>query len=110
MGKHRQLNLVAALISGVLITCVSLPIPAATTQDPSGKPEPLKARGTMLYENHCRVCHESTLHVREDRRALSIEDIAKYVKRWSEHLKLGWSPTDQAEVVSHLNQAYYHYK
>ena len=65
------------------------------------------SRGEMLYTNHCQVCHESNVHVREHRKAKSIVDIIGWVTRWSSHLKLDWNIDDINEVAYFLNEKYY---
>lgn len=84
----------------------TLPAPAATTPTPIPAPPPA-SRGQLLYENHCQVCHESVVHVRQNRRADSIEQIQTWVTRWSTHLNLTWSAEEVAAVVDYLNTRYY---
>jgi hypothetical protein len=55
--------------------------------------EPIE-RGRMLYENHCGRCHESTVHIREDRRARTLGEVAYQVKRWQKVLSLDWNEDD----------------
>jgi hypothetical protein len=82
--------------------------PPATT--PSARPAttPLaQPRGTLLYENHCQGCHESRLHVRDQRRATTRAALRGWVTHWANHLGLGWSEADIDDVVDHLNRRYY---
>lgn len=65
------------------------------------------SRGELLYNNHCRVCHESNVHIRNDRKAKSTTDIIYWVTRWSTHLKLNWSVEDKHDVAHHLNERFY---
>ena len=67
-------------------------------------------RGQMLYENHCRECHTSVVHVREMRRVHSMDDLEHWVKRWAGTLKLRWSAEDINDVINYLNQRYYKFK
>ena len=67
-------------------------------------------RGKLLYDNHCRICHDSNVHIRNHRKAASIVDIAFWVTRWQAHLKLKWSDEDINDVVDHLDTEYYHFK
>lgn len=66
-------------------------------------------RGRLLYENHCQECHESTVHIREDRRAESIGGISYQVTRWQRELRLGWDAEEVNDVVRYLNRRYYHF-
>jgi len=68
---------------------------------------PLTARGQMLYENHCTVCHASVVHLRTDRRAKSLPEIRTWVMHWSGYLKLRWGKEEVEDVVQHLNQRFY---
>ena len=66
-------------------------------------------RGKALYENHCIKCHESTLHVREDRRAKTVEDVRSQVVRWSQELGLGWKDQDIDDVRQYLSSTFYNF-
>lgn len=101
---------------------VSLPIAQAdisrergpgVTLPPAPQPEPPKApahsvpRGQLLYENHCRGCHESVVHVRERRRASTLPALEGWVRRWAEAQSLGWGDDEIADVTVFLNDRYY---
>ena len=65
------------------------------------------ARGELLYDNHCKVCHTSVVHIREDRKARSREEIRTWVRRWSKELGLQWGPAEVDDVIEYLNNRYY---
>ena len=65
------------------------------------------SRGQLLYENHCQGCHDSTLHVRTDRRIKTLADIRAQTQRWAGEQRLGWGSMDVDDVVHYLNQRYY---
>ena len=65
------------------------------------------SRGELLYENHCTVCHDSTVHIRENRKAKSITDLRGWAARWAGELKLNWSSDDIDDVAEYLAQRYY---
>lgn len=67
-------------------------------------------RGELLYKNHCRVCHESNVHMRENRRAKSMKEVISWIQRWSSHLKLDWDNDEIQDVAQHLNETYYKFK
>lgn len=75
----------------------------AVAGDAPGAPE----RGQMLYENHCRGCHVSVVHIRSDRRADSLEAVRGEEARWSSELQLDWRKTEITDVVEYLDQAFY---
>ncbi|NNF97379.1 MAG: hypothetical protein HKM94_10675 [Halobacteria archaeon] len=67
------------------------------------------SRGELLYLNHCLVCHESSVHIREKHNAENISAIRGEVTRWAKELQLKWSSYDIEEVVDYLNNRYYHH-
>ena len=64
-------------------------------------------RGKLLYENHCQVCHTSVVHVREDRKASSREELRTWIKRWRKELGLQWGSAEIDDVIEYLNDRYY---
>ena len=75
--------------------------PAATLADTE--------RGRLLYENHCRSCHESNVHIRQTQAAKSLKALRAEVMRWQETLTLQWRSEDVGDVVGYLNATWYHY-
>ena len=68
------------------------------------------ARGSLLYENHCTVCHTSVVHVRENHKATTREELRSWVERWQKELGLPWTSVDVDDVVEFLNDRYYKLK
>ena len=66
-------------------------------------------RGHMLYENHCRSCHESTVYIRTKRKAKNYKEVGNWVNQRADWLNLGWSVIEKQEVMQHLNERYYKY-
>jgi mono/diheme cytochrome c family protein len=66
-------------------------------------------RGRLFYENHCRDCHESNMHIREVQAAGSLEAVRTQVERWQAVLNLEWSAEDVGDVAEYLNATWYHY-
>jgi mono/diheme cytochrome c family protein len=66
-------------------------------------------RGRLLYENHCRTCHESGVHIREVQAARSFPALRAQVVHWQDVLKLEWSPEDVGDVAGYLNATWYHH-
>lgn len=64
-------------------------------------------RGELLYENHCTGCHESIVHIRDNRRAQSVADLRGWVARWSGELKLNWSGEEIDAVAEFLAKRFY---
>jgi hypothetical protein len=68
------------------------------------------SRGQLLYEDHCTTCHESIVHIREDRRTRSLIDLRERVANWADYLHLHWGKDDIQDVVQHLNTHYYKFQ
>lgn len=81
------------------------PMKIAATLNNSANQE--KSRGQLLYETHCGVCHDTSVHNRNPRKADSIGKIKYFVTRWSTELKLNWSSSEIDEVTQYLNSKYY---
>jgi mono/diheme cytochrome c family protein len=66
-------------------------------------------RGRLLYENHCRSCHESNVHIRQTQAAKSLKALRAEVVRWQETLALQWRSEEVGDVTEYLNATWYHY-
>ncbi|MFK7963476.1 MAG: hypothetical protein AB8C46_05855 [Burkholderiaceae bacterium] len=86
---------------------VALMLLAMLTGSPSQATD--AGRGKLLYENTCGICHESTLHLRERRKARSFEQIQVQVVRWSTAAKAKWTLEEIQDVTDYLNATYYRY-
>ena len=87
----------------LLFSCI---FAAISTTVPAAEPE----RGQKLYENHCTECHASVVHVREDRRAKTLDDIRFQIVRWRDVLSLPWTDSEIDDVLLFLNARYYRYE
>lgn len=68
------------------------------------------ARGQTLYENQCRMCHESWAHERKGRSVVSSgQDLRKRVAAWATHSGLDWSGEEVDDVTDYLNRSFYHF-
>ena len=95
----RAMLVTAALIASALI--VGFQVQPVTAQSASSD------RGRLLYENHCTVCHESVVHVRDERKVDSRQALLAYIARWQNYLGLGWSADEMDAVREYLNETYY---
>lgn len=66
-------------------------------------------RGKLLYENHCLDCHESVVHMRDNHKVKSLDDLRAQVIRWAQDQKLEWGEVEVSDVVDYLDERYYHY-
>ena len=64
-------------------------------------------RGQALYENHCRVCHESWVHKQDGSRINTISSLRQRVAAWSVHSGLGWGDDEIDDVTDYLNRHFY---
>lgn len=64
-------------------------------------------RGQVLYENHCRSCHENWVHTRTKRRVASITELRQRVAGWSAHTGLMWTEEDIDDVTDYLSSHFY---
>ncbi len=64
-------------------------------------------RGRLLYENHCLGCHESVVHVREQRRVQSALALRAEVAARAQAAGLRWTAEDIDDVVRYLDRRYY---
>lgn len=66
-------------------------------------------RGRALYENHCTVCHTSTVHTRVNRIAVSRAEVREIVDSWQRQQKLNWGAQEVDDVVEFLNRTRYRF-
>ena len=92
---------VMTMTKPVLSILLLLLYPLATSANPE--------RGRLLYENHCRSCHESNVHIRQTQAAKSLKAVRAEVVRWQEALTLQWRSEDVGDVAEYLNATWYHY-
>lgn len=115
MQQFITILLTLLLVNNVVAKVESSPAPEVRLEADSPQVkqpvnrEPLQPRGEMLYTNHCLSCHESVVHIREKRRAKSLDALRATVTRWSQELELNWSSREIEDVVLYLNIRYYHY-
>lgn len=89
---------------------------APKTSPPENEAKPEKelvneavSRGESLYENHCKSCHESLVHIRGAHKVKNYQDIQYWVGRWATELNVEWSADEIDDVVNYLNQSFYHF-
>jgi hypothetical protein len=66
-------------------------------------------RGQELYENQCKACHESWLHVRENRKVKSLDELRKRIESWADHTGHEWGKREIDDVQYYLNKSYYRF-
>ncbi|HTP96091.1 MAG TPA: hypothetical protein VMK05_09580 [Burkholderiales bacterium] len=65
------------------------------------------ARGSLLYDNNCVVCHTPKVHHREPPLPIDVADLRRIVASWAREQKLGWTDDDVSDVVEYLYQTHY---
>lgn len=66
-------------------------------------------RARMLYDNHCRMCHDSIAFERTAKIATNYAQIKAQVARWQTNTGLRWSEQDIDGVTAYLAKMYYKY-
>lgn len=66
-------------------------------------------RGQLLYENHCRACHDQQVHWRQNKLAHDWNSLRAQVQRWQVVAKLGWRNEEVDQVARHLNDTIYRF-
>ena len=74
-------------------------------------------RGEALHNANCVSCHArmtggngETLYTRSDRRVNSLAGLEAQVRRCESNLELKWFDEDIEDVVTYLNENYYHFE
>jgi hypothetical protein len=96
---HHTLRLLA-------LAAVLLRMAAAAQAQATG---PWPARGELLYQTHCRACHDEQMHWRNKKLAYDWPTLKAQVTRWQATAKLQWSEADIVEVSRYLNETIYRY-
>jgi mono/diheme cytochrome c family protein len=89
----------AALLPALVVLLLSLP----------GNAQADTERGRLLYENHCTGCHQSTLHIRSERKVGTEAGLRAFIQRWAGELKLTWKDDELNDVYQYLNSRYYRF-
>jgi len=71
--------------------------------------EPQFSRAQLLYENHCTTCHASKVHIRNNRKARSVDDVRRWVIHWQGELKLKWNNQDVEDVSNFITERFYNF-
>jgi len=87
-----------SLVLLAFLTCTMLPATAAEVN---------LERARMLYENHCRMCHDSIAFKRGKRIANSYAEIKAQVTRWQTNTGLRWNEADIDNVTAYVADKYY---
>lgn len=66
-------------------------------------------RGQELYENQCKACHESMLHIRQNRKVKSLDDLRKRIESWAAHTGHEWGEREIGDVQHFLNKSFYRF-
>lgn len=98
--RNRQfaLMIVAAILALVVLTLATRSASAADAQ-----------RGRVLYETRCGECHAESVHGRKNKAAQDFDAVRRWVARWSDNLRLGWSAEEVEDVTAYLNGRFYNY-
>jgi mono/diheme cytochrome c family protein len=74
---------------------------AASAQDP--------ARGRVLYETHCGICHYERVHQRLRPAVKDLSDLRDMVARWAPQTKRTYTLDELEDIVQYLNESHYRF-
>jgi hypothetical protein len=86
-----------------------MPLLPQTTPPPPPRLAPEPSRGQLLYENHCRGCHESVVHITSKRKVRTLPALRDQVSRWAATAKLPWGVAEIEDVANYLDRRYYQF-
>jgi mono/diheme cytochrome c family protein len=94
--RHGVVVVAAAVALGIALFLVATAVGAGDLE-----------RGRLLYSARCVGCHDKSVHVRESRKALTIEGIRAQVRRWDAFMGGAWGQEEVDDVATYLNDRYY---
>ena len=102
VGRSPGLLLATSIIGAtVMILGISL--------SPAQQPDPSLHPGPLLYQTHCRACHDEQVHWRDARKVRDWTMLVREVGRWQQTLGLGWGDDEIRQVAHYLNLRYYRF-
>lgn len=102
-GIARWLAVVVAVLLPAWPAGAAGPSPALPSNPVAGD----VGRGQLLYETHCRACHTTQMHWRENRRVQDWAGLLAQVQQWQARAQLRWTDEDVQAVARHLNDRIY---
>lgn len=85
-----------------LAACVSLCLVSSVCY---GEPQ----RGQALHDEDCRVCHDSSVYTRENRKVQTLKKLAAQVDRCQQGVGVEWDATQLDAVTTYLNKRFYRF-
>jgi mono/diheme cytochrome c family protein len=67
------------------------------------------ARGRMLYETYCGICHYERVHDRLRSDVKDLADLRDMVARWAPQTKRQFTLDELEDVVAYLNESHYRF-
>ncbi len=67
------------------------------------------ARGKLLYDTYCGICHYERVHQRVKSDVKDIADLRDTVARWAAQTKRQFTLDELEDVVQYLNQSHYRF-
>jgi hypothetical protein len=97
MISSKKLAITMSLLWGIYTLSHAMPVYSET-------------RGELLYSLHCKSCHTSKVHWREEKLATNWPSLKAQVFRWQSNIELGWGEDEITDVTHYLNITYYHFQ
>ena len=64
----------------------------------------------LLDKSQCQKCHSSEIFSRDDRKVKDLESLEKQVRLCDSQLSVNWFDDEISDVVSYLNETFYHFE
>ena len=89
--------------------CASRLLLAGLLALPFAAPAQDVARGRLLYETHCGICHYERVHQRLKSDVKGLDDLRDTVARWADQTRHRFTLDDLEDVVAYLNESHYRF-
>ena len=67
------------------------------------------ARGRMLYQTYCGICHYERVHDRLNSAVKDLSELRDMVARWAPQTKRQFTLDELEDVVAYLNESHYRF-
>lgn len=97
MIRSKRLAFTMSLLWGMHTLSYTMPVYSET-------------RGELLYSIHCKSCHTSKVHWRDEKLSTNWSSLKAQVVRWQSNIGLDWGEDEISDVTRYLNTTHYHFQ
>ena len=90
------------ILSILILLLTALLAPPALASD--------SAAGKKLYDANCTTCHDTSVHMRQDRKIKSLDALNKQLIACTQAAHAKLSDAEQKSIVQYLNEQFYKFK